>query len=123
MCDDDQSEFLRLNVSTANYTRCEQQQGMQMAAGPDLGLEDLSDVAARQVGHALKVAALCLGCTDFSREGACKVAEKQILPSHRQAKQPVQEPPAQTHHRPMCMQEETAAADSPASLSQQQNGC
>ena len=103
--------------------RCEQQQGMQMAAGSDLGLEDLSDVAARQVGHALKVAALCLGCTDLGRQGACKVAEKQILPSHRQAQQPVQEPPAQTHHCSIHTQKETAAADVPAKVLQQQKGC
>ncbi len=88
-----------------------------MAAGPDLGLEDLSDVTARQVGHALKVAALCLGCTDLSCQGACKVAEKQILSSHRQAQQPVQEPPAQMHHCPICMQEEIAAADVAVSVS------
>lgn len=92
---------------------------MQLAAGPDLGLEDLSDVAARQVRYALKIAALCLGCTDLGCQGACKVAEKQILPSHRQAQQPVQEPPAQKHHCPICTQEATTAADVPASLSQQ----
>lgn len=96
---------------------------MPSPTGSDLGFEDLSDIAARQVGHALKVAALCLGCTDLGRQGACEVAEKQVLPSHRQPQQPVQEAPAQTHHCPICMQEETPAADVPASLSQQQDGC
>ncbi len=58
---------------------------MPNPTGSDLGLKDLGDIAARQVGHAFKVAALCFGCTDLGRQGARKIAEKQILPSHRQA--------------------------------------
>ena len=50
---------------------------------PNLGLEDLSDVAARQVRHALKIAPLCLGSSDLSSQSASKVAEEQVLASDR----------------------------------------
>ena len=48
-----------------------------------LRLEDLSDIATRQVRHALKVAPLCLGSSDFSSQSASKVAEEQVLASNR----------------------------------------
>lgn len=49
---------------------------------------------AAQVGYSLKVPAFRLGSSNLRRQRAGKVIEKQILPSHRQAQQPIEEAPA-----------------------------
>ncbi len=58
-----------------------------------LGFGPLGDVGSREIRHALKVAALCLGCSYLGHQRFLKVAEQQVLLGHMKTQQAVEEAP------------------------------